>query len=276
MSSIMNPVDGLTEVIGRDILRSREDAVCNRVRSAEEGFYIKALLDHGNEYAEQQLSEWATERRLAELCGTPLNVAYAMLALARVDVKRRSAAKDLLKYQPMVRVIDIDDRIRLSRTQRYTGGKLYFADNPTFPGCGCSQPKGSYVFGRGGELGLRHIAICVDAYVQKAELLLFLPHPEFRKESTRSTAHGFGIITVTTEGMTYGEAISHYLVANPLKYALGEVTPGDMIRENMAMSGASAVLDFPGADDYFERHIASLPEYLNNVVDKLNGVHEHD
>ncbi len=265
----------LGTLIKTGTLDSRLDTWLDDMRSAKEGFYTKTLINSGREAAERELQEWVANRHADEMASATRNVAAALMELAKFDEKRRRLNKDPKKSdKPMVRIYDIDRSVRVADS-RFENGLLIIADNPHVPGCGCSQPKGSSVFGRGGALGLRSIGICVDEYKQKAELILLFPHPEFRTGNSLDTMRGYASVTVDTKGFASGTAVKYYLYNNAIDFTLGDVTAEKLIGGSTTMSDIEVALQFPDADKYLSSRIAQLPEYLTAAVAKLSGSHTH-
>lgn len=267
----------LTALIEGGLLDSKLDTWLHDMRKAKDGFYAKALLSFGYETAEQKLREWVEANHAAKMASTPHNVAVALLELAKYDEARKAATpKDAKKpYASLFQIHTIDRTVRLASSSRFDGGLMILADNPYVPGCGCSQPKGSSVFGRGGELGLRKIGVRVDSNRQAAELILVLPHPDFRTVASKDAKPGYSAITINTQGFASGYAVAYYLYQDAIDYALG-VTPAEkLIGGSNLMSGINAAITFPGGTEYLQSRIAQLPEYLAAAVATLSGQHSH-
>ena len=203
-----------------------------------------------------------------------------LLALAKLDDNRPEPDEDdgdrrQKPEPPHVRLVSLTERMNLPGAYRYDGGALILGTNPHVPGCSCMQPKGSGVFGRGGEIGLRFIGIAVNAYLTEATLLLFLPHPDYRTAGVEETRLGFAVIGITTEGHTHGQAVDLRFCADPVEYELGLVDGSNVISGSAMSSGINAALRFPDSDEYLARHIPNLVTYLEDAAAKLAGQHSH-
>jgi hypothetical protein len=267
----------LDELIQNHRLDSQLDSWLDSMREAKDGFYAKALVSFGYETAEQKLREWVETNHAAKMASAPHDVAVALLELAKYDEERKAAQPADAKkpYKSLFQTYRIDETIRLAANSRYNGGLMILADNPYVPGCGCSQPKGSATFGRGGDLGLRKIGVRVDAHRQAAELILVLPLPDFRTVASKDAKPGYSAITIDTQGMASGYAVSYYLYQDAIDYALG-ITPAEkLIGGSNLMSGINAAITFPGGTEYLESRIAQLPEYITAAAATLSGQHSH-
>jgi hypothetical protein len=251
----------------------------SRIRSSTDSFYAKDVLSYGTKEAERKLTEWVATRGLNAFADSVGAAANGLLALAKLDDARPETTEDTDTRKkpepPLVQIIRITEETQLPGAHRHVGGLLILATNPRVPGCGCTQPKGSIHFGRGEEIGLQSIGIMVNKDMQDPELLLLLPHPNYRTGNSQETRHGFGAVTINTEGFTQGAATQFYLYADTIDFALGKVDASEMIGGSTTSSGINAALDFPGSQEYLAARIPHLGSYLEDAAAKLAGQHAH-
>lgn len=267
-------------IVENGIARSRvEEYLNSRLRNSSDSWYAKETAGSDSEIAERKLAEWVAGRGLNVFADAVSDVASGLLSLAVLDDNRPEPDEDAdSRHQPEpphVEVIAISKELHFPAGRHYNGGILIFGANPRVPGCGCMQPKGSEVFGRGGEIGLRSIGIMLDNDLCNPELILLLPHPNYRTGRIEETRLGFAAITIDTEGSTSGTAIDYRPIADPVELALGRVSSDEVLSASSSSSGINAALRFPGSEKYLVDHISHLGEYLRDAAAKLSGQHEH-
>lgn len=280
----MTVVQSLAHAINNRDFTSRVANRLDNVRNHEDGWYSK-------EQAEASLRDWDQKNGASVFAAAVESAAKSILALAEVDERRiaefdEEAAKEASdstnrrrqeKPKPLVKQLYIDDYLNnFPELHSLRGGTLFLAENPITPGCGCMQPKGSGVFGPGGELGLRAIGVATKPHSgERSRLLLILPHPEYRRNHEK-TNHSFAVVSIATDGYTSGSLREFFLHQQPLEFALGEIEAKKMIGGSTSSSGGvSIALAFPDSDEYLQRHIGNLGDYLADAANKLKGTHSH-
>lgn len=275
-------VSMLEFLLHNDVFASRIDSYLNDTfRNSQGSWYQKMVVSSGQKEAERKLSEFAARRHLHNFAGSIHKVAVGMLALARLDEVRvddeeLSDDERERPAPPHVELVQIRKEMPFSASRSYDDGVMILATNPSVPGCGCSQPAGSEVFGRGGEIALRQVALLLDRSLARPSLALILPCPTYRYSRTvEESRRGFSVITINTVGSSLGEVIDFSLQFDPIEFALGRVNIEKSMSISSSSSGISAALQFPGAEQYLGEHIVNLGGYLQASAAKLAGMHEH-
>lgn len=280
----------LAHAINNGNFASRATDRLDDIRNHEDGWYSKKLRSHGKEQAEASLNDLDQKNGTSVFAAAVESVAKSILNLAEVDEQRiarfdEEAAEETAnstnrrrqeKPEPLVKQIYVDDHMdNFPELHSLRGGTLFLAENPITPGCGCMQPKGSSVFGPGGELGLRAIGVATRPRSgERSRLLLILPHPEYRRNHEK-TNHSFAVVSIATDGYTSGSMREFFLYQQSLEFALGEITAENMIGGSTSSSGVSMALGFPDSHEYLMRHIGDLGNYLTDAANKLKGTHSH-
>jgi hypothetical protein len=276
------PADLLGNLIDRGTFRSRVEEYLEAFRRSSDNWYAKERAATDEVTAERKLAGWVAARGLNAYADSVEATAKGLMALAKLDDDRVEDDNldegDRNKADPpYVQVLAIDSHLSYSlpRASQHEGGVLLRAINPEIPGCGCVQPQGSEVFGRGGRLGLRSVGIALDQYLRRPVLLLFFPHPEYRSADFWLTRLGYAMVGVDLQGHDTGSTIDYRFVADPVDYTLGLVSGDEVIRGSSTSSGIDAALQFPGSSEYLACHLPNLGAYLENAAAKLDGQHIH-
>lgn len=249
------------------------------LRDPSDSWFAKERAKNGKVAAEKKLAEFVQRRGLYAFADSVNEVAQGLLALAQLDDSRPAVDADAdprdLPAPPHVRVVYLDKDRNFPVSGMHNGGILILGTNPSVPGCGCNQPEGSDVFGRGGEIGLRSVGIMVDFDLRRPHLVLTLPHPDYRTGPNDQTRMGFAVVTIDVEGHSHGTAVDYRFQEDPVEYALGLVDPTRTMSGSSSSSGVNAALRFPGSEEYLAKHISLLGRYLTASAAKLAGRHEH-
>jgi hypothetical protein len=228
-------------------------------------FYTKELEQNGREAAEAALVEWDRSWRMSDFAAVIEPVAEGMLAMAKADPQS-------------VMLTDADKRNPFAHYKMNESGFLFIMLNKSAPGCGCTQPKESELFGPGGEIGIKAITLACDynnPRITKLGIVMSLRgrnHLDY--ELWRS---GFTVLTIDRDGDTDGEtfipsAADPDFLMKMLGLAAGPI-PGHSCSSG---GGLSHAVGFPGASEYLSRTLPRLKEYYSSLAEKLsNSGHKH-
>jgi hypothetical protein len=243
-------------------------------------WYAKIVATQGQEEGERELDEWVKRNHYDTFASSIELTACGIIALGKV------------KSDLVIDITDCETYVYSPIDGHHGPRHKYIVFNEQAPGCGCSQPKGSEVFGPGGELGFQAVIIETGygydyntrSIKPKSSMTLVLPawgteqYPVRKGEyvlarfESNGSNHGSRItpcIQIGSERQLFTDVVAH------LKHTLGMDPLGDHVSGWEHSSGVDQVVGFPGAEDYLAAHLSDLGDYFTNLADKLDGDHSH-
>lgn len=251
----------LSSWLSSGVLRPNHESYAQRIRDSRVGFYATKKKEDGVEAAEALLSEEMNRRRIADFANGIEPVARGMLAMARVE----TASKYTRVYDPGGENLLIE---------AHAPGVIVF--NTQVPGCGCSQPRDSHIFGPSGSLGL--IAVSLEAAREGvhtyARLQLILPMRGVVKD--RFSEVGFVAVDFSPDGSARANSHLPILGRTPyIEYAFGLAAANTVMNCLRSSGPIDSETGIPGADAFFADHLSSAGTYLTNLASALSGEHNH-
>lgn len=253
----------LQQMIASGSLRPKHEDSLQEWRECKDGWYAKTLKEQGRDAAEAKLTAYATESGIPILAPAVESTARGVLALAQADVKN-----EYVEFGSMSSGVPHDCHLPNASHPR-----LIVAFNPRIPGCGCTQPTHSEIWGLHGALKLCAITLSFDEGNMHAGATLGL-YFAAREKSVNSEA-GFSLVTIKQEGAYRAESqVPRVDSAAYLGYVLGMNSLVDTVRTSSLAGSLNAVLGFPGAEQYLLNHLGSLGDYLASAAERLSH-HPH-
>jgi hypothetical protein len=220
-----------------------------------ETFYSSTLEKEGLEAAEAELAEWAKrehDHRVADALEPIVDAIACVLDTGHRNVWAMRFEKNNTFPFPYGASDDV------------YGIVLY---NPEVPGCGCSQPKGTYVFSKYGELGITSFVVIIDPLRPEVNaIVLMLPIRDISPGRS-----GFVAVVLSRNGDISSVRHELYLydhAAENLAFGGNQSYGGDV-------SLGGWYVGFPGAQEYIASNIGNLAEYLKGAAIRLGGQHKH-
>ena len=273
MTVAFNPVGLLERLVERGVFASTvEDYIESTFRRGDkETFYAQTRAKKGRAAAERELTEWAKPRFALAAAIEP--IVKGIIALAKVWP------------ESLVDITDCKSYLHSRINDKHGFRRRFVAFNAEAPGCGCEQPKGSFVFGPYGELGLIAVIFEVGRTYRGplAELKLVLP--AWGKAQSAPQKGEIVLAGFDTTGHDSGDKLSPYVLKDGqpepftdtdtfLKHLLGMVSV-DGISTRGISSGIDFVIGFPGATTYLVAELPKLGDYFAALAEKLSALHTH-
>lgn len=267
-TAVSDAVTLLETWLMHDQLVSQVDAYLDSLRNPARSWtwYTELRDREGVHAAEERLRKMAEDLQLDAVGQAFEPVAEGMLALAEVNPTTR-------RNDPYVRVVRAGDDIWFPGLHRAAPDtQAVVVLNPEVPGCGCSQPEGSYYFGMYGLFGLKAVVLSVSPdYPSSTKLSLVLPSR--RKDAPESA---FVVAEFSIDGPVLANEISPRIYNDGAFMAsLGFATMADAWGF-MSHSGGNSDETFgPGCTDLLIKKLPDLGTYFKGVAEKLSGDHTH-
>ena len=268
-------VDTLANLVEDGAFTSRlESYIESRIRrSNTETFYSRIIAESGYDAAERQLTEWIRSLHYDVFSATVESVTRGILALAK-------AKPDLLTD-----ITNIEASGHQPIDNRFGPRRKFVMFNTQARGCGCSQPKGNYLFGPYGELGLKAVVLETGYAYDGPRTTLQLVLPAWGKSHNPPSKGEFVVVKIESSGSSDGEKYSPYTsteqgtqdftdVDAALNHLLG-IQRLDHIGIMMTASSIDQVIGFPGAEDYLAAKLPDLGDYFIALAEKLSNTHAH-
>lgn len=264
VNSYAKPVDLIRSLQMNGLLASLVEQRFSQIRNEQE-WYKSRLRTEGFDKAEAFLKE-----RFHSTAVFGNN--FEKLALSMADFSEHSAGRDDLYY-----VLKLEKRIPYVFSRGQDGGYLILCLNPEQQGCGCTQVKGSGVFGLYGDIGLIGVLLrCIPQYRGGYETALQLIFKTFKHPDNQT---GYTVFDIGRDG--FGLASNLYHISGDTSYGCEKrlllkmlgITSSDVSKNIMCMSTGLDGCMFPGAEDYLAKHFEKLPMYLSAVANNARHAH---
>ena len=274
MPGLATHVSELETLLEIGSFTSTAEAYVNSIRTSTNpnSHYAKLKNEEGVEVAEKWL-ENRTKNRVA--FGDSIEpTVRGIVDLGRV---RPDLVLDISSCIPLVP--DLID-------PRFGRKSKYVVFNEQAPGCGCSQPAGSYTFGPYGQLGLSAVIVehGYDSKGPKSMLTLIMSTWGTSEHPPREGA--YSIVKLENDGYDQGERHDPYIRtddgAKPftdrdamIKHLLGINPLGENVSASAMSCGANEVMGFPDAEKFLALNMPFLGKYFTSLAEKLSTNHSH-
>lgn len=228
-----------------------------------ETWYTRELTENGLAAANAKLEQYAVGLR--NNAAAILSTAKGMLALCKADPETRRGDK----YVSVVGARSL--KLPGYRPESPLAQAIVIF-NPEVPGCGCSQPKGSYVFGPHGTLGLKAVVLYTDPRSpEHSSLNLILPSR--RKDASDAT---YAVAEFDLKGLVQTHEVAPHLYNDgPLRVDLGILSREQAWSAMFSSGGGNDFVFGPGCMDYITSNLADLGNYFEATAEQLSGTHTH-
>lgn len=241
-------------------------------------FYVKALVEQGEDAARAELAKWEAWNRRREFSAFIEPIVRGMLAVVLQDTEHDHAC--LVEHGTGPRSPAMSFIAKLESTL------VFF--NPEVPGCACSQPPGAVIFGRSyGSLEPHAILVQVGANSEGERVVALGIAMPCRGFPGKVKENQYMIFSLGPDGWTNNYTYwPHIPVDDHIRYMFGLLTAerrAALLLQNaddcMQCIGGSTdyALGYPGARNYLADHLNELGPYLTAVAERFKGgyIHSH-
>lgn len=277
MSTLLTVVDTLEERINYGAFASQLTSYLNSNfrydTSDRETFYKRAIAEGGYAEAERKLTEWVKGLHYDTYSAIIEPVARGILALAKA------------KPELLTDITHCEIRGYQAIDERYGPRYKFVVFNMQAPGCGCSQPKGSSVFGPYGHLGIKAVILETGYGYDGPQTNVQFVIPAWGSARRPPQKGEFVIAKIETTGSSDGCRYTPCVMTEEgdkeiddveasLKHVLG-MAPIENFGAMMEYSGIDQVVGFPGAEEYLAAKLPDLGDYFVALAEKLSKTHAH-